>query len=365
MSAPVVVFDHHHLPVHTLAPGPNPISRKSTTPELSSHAGGTERSSSEATIFTIYSMYGADDDRANSLDDGGGGRVVAAAFKKSSFYMSPGRRSTGDLPVSPRFSSSVADENKLPAMGAVNGLAAAPAIAYRDRDVHHRASILRNSILTPSTTITTTYSSSADQQHPPSHPRPPRSRPPSYYRTSQYSIITNDNEQPTARMVALPPRRRTSSQPQLHRKSIYSVHDQVNLPPIPVIAIPPCSPIRSRGPSPTTSFSNLRLTTPPRKGLPSPSLASSKVSPTPSSLTSLVPSEGEDLDGFHVRTTYAQLDSRGVKGDGFKDGVERTRARVGSSRASQMHAEGALADGTEKNGDLDPQELEALSKLDR
>ncbi|ESK97713.1 gtpase activating protein [Moniliophthora roreri MCA 2997] len=86
---------------------------------------------------------------------------------------------------------------------------------------------------------------------------------------------------------------------------------------------------------------------------------------SPESKTSLVPSEGEDMDAFHVRSTYAQLDVSGVKGDGYEDGVERTRARVGGSRASQLNALAAIGDGTEKKGDLDERELAALASVDR
>ncbi|KAF5368385.1 hypothetical protein D9758_002439 [Tetrapyrgos nigripes] len=83
------------------------------------------------------------------------------------------------------------------------------------------------------------------------------------------------------------------------------------------------------------------------------------------SKVSLAPSEGEDLDAFHVRNTYAQLDVSGVKGDGYVEGVERTRARIGDSRASQANAAAAIGDGTEKQGDLDPREVALLSNIDR
>lgn len=86
---------------------------------------------------------------------------------------------------------------------------------------------------------------------------------------------------------------------------------------------------------------------------------------SPSSKVSLVPSEGEDMDGFHVRNTYAQLEVSGVKGDGYEEGVERTRARVGTSRASQLQAEAALGDGHEKKRDLDSKEIQVLQSVDR
>ncbi|KAJ7431748.1 rab-GTPase-TBC domain-containing protein, partial [Mycena galericulata] len=74
---------------------------------------------------------------------------------------------------------------------------------------------------------------------------------------------------------------------------------------------------------------------------------------------------GEDLDGFHVRNTYAQLEMSGVKGDGYEEGVERTRARIGASRASQLFAENAVGDGTEKSQALNPKEIQTLIAVDR
>ena len=71
------------------------------------------------------------------------------------------------------------------------------------------------------------------------------------------------------------------------------------------------------------------------------------------------------MDGFHVRNTYAQLDATGVRGDGFEDGVERTRARLGENQASQMRAANAIADGTEKSKDLTYLEVELLESVDR
>ncbi|KAJ7755005.1 rab-GTPase-TBC domain-containing protein [Mycena maculata] len=99
--------------------------------------------------------------------------------------------------------------------------------------------------------------------------------------------------------------------------------------------------------------------------MPSPSLPLKHPTYSPGSKTSLVPSEGEDLDGFHVRNTYAQLDMTGVKGDGYEEGVERTRARIGNSRASQYLAENAVGDGTEKSQALPPQEIQTLNAVDR
>lgn len=80
---------------------------------------------------------------------------------------------------------------------------------------------------------------------------------------------------------------------------------------------------------------------------------------------SITPSAGEDPDSFHVRSTYAQLDVLGVKGDGIEEGVERTRARIGSSRDSELKAANAIGNEYEKRRDLNPQELRVLASLDR
>lgn len=130
--------------------------------------------------------------------------------------------------------------------------------------------------------------------------------------------------------------------------------------------LPPLPPSSHNTPSPT----------PPRQLSPSPALLTPKTSMkshgkhpapvgSPSSKVSLVPSEGEDLDGFHVRNTYAQLEVSGVKGDGYEEGVERTRARIGTSRTSQLQAEAALGDGDEKKRSLEEKEIKLLRSVDR
>ena len=46
-----------------------------------------------------------------------------------------------------------------------------------------------------------------------------------------------------------------------------------------------------------------------------------------SSSTSIAP-PSPDLDSYHLRAIYAALDVSGVRGDGYEDGEELTRARV-------------------------------------
>lgn len=89
------------------------------------------------------------------------------------------------------------------------------------------------------------------------------------------------------------------------------------------------------------------------------------MSPTSFAPSSIAPFEGEDPDAFHVRRTYADLERMGVKGDGYIEGVERTRAKVGANRASELRALEALDNGTEKKRDLTPREFELLANLDR
>ena len=134
----------------------------------------------------------------------------------------------------------------------------------------------------------------------------------------------------------------------------------LDLPPIPQ-DLPPLPPSPYVIPSPTPSlqpFSSVSHMKPHGNYIAPP------VS-SPSSNVSLVPSEGEDMDAFHVRNTYAQLEASGVKGDGYEEGIERTRARIGTSRSSQLQADAALGDGKEKTRDLDEKEIQVLKSVDR
>ena len=124
--------------------------------------------------------------------------------------------------------------------------------------------------------------------------------------------------------------------------------------------LPPLPPSRASTPASHISVSS-HVRSPLPNALPSSSQSPHQLAvqdPFPSK-TSLVPSEGEDMDAFHVRNTYAQLEISGVKGDGYEDGIERTRARLHMSQANQ------LVDGNEKKGDLDPRELQTLASVDR
>lgn len=120
-------------------------------------------------------------------------------------------------------------------------------------------------------------------------------------------------------------------------------------------------------PDPSSSKLNSRASSLRASTVLSPSSLRGSAPPSSPHLSQIVitPHEGEDEDAFHVRRTYAELEVVGVKGDGYAEGVERTRARVGSSRESEIRALEALGDIADKKRDLTPREVEILASLDR
>ncbi|THG98954.1 hypothetical protein EW145_g7345 [Phellinidium pouzarii] len=88
--------------------------------------------------------------------------------------------------------------------------------------------------------------------------------------------------------------------------------------------------------------------------------------PTPGSSLhgSVTPAVGEEPEAYFVRNTYAQLEFTGVKGDGYEEGIERTRAKLGHDRQSVQLA--VRGDAKEDNkGDIAQKELDILSNVDR
>ena len=83
--------------------------------------------------------------------------------------------------------------------------------------------------------------------------------------------------------------------------------------------------------------------------------------PSPSPTPSFNQPEVEDADSAHVRITYARLDQSGVPGDGYEEGVERTRARAPSTVKQKR----ATLWPQETRSDLSEKEVEFLSTLDR
>jgi len=426
------------------SPVPSTTTQSSSIPELAPSSIDRERSSSETTIVTIYSMYGEDEDErrswsatAESMSGSDSGHMrhrspqppskdvnilpfeasrISDFRPDSSYLSSNGNKAIvevvegdgdggsiyydatyGELrPASKRYST-VLDLKNMRHSVLSDADGESTQLAYTDSrppssyvrastltratsdfdgaDIQRRSSPFpsdrkhlttshsapssrsasRHSsrpvsqIGTPETVLPRRSLAPSPESIPPPRSRPP-SRPTSHYRQSSSSHYANGNGNGT------------------HSPSRSSSHSLKGLPPLPS----PSPPVASSS-SLTTQLappvagvapSSLEIPTPATPPTAAPELRSPNLS-TPGSKHSLVPSEGEDPDAFHVRSTYAHLDTSGVRGDGYVEGVERTRAKVGSSRASEMRALEALADEHEKTRELTGEETQMLGSLDR
>jgi USP6 N-terminal-like protein len=78
------------------------------------------------------------------------------------------------------------------------------------------------------------------------------------------------------------------------------------------------------------------------------------------------PAPNEDPDSYFVRATYAALDVSGVKGDGYEEGEELTRARLGSGRGNLPSPSPDTAKRLEIGPkELNEKEVELLGQVDR
>ena len=314
-----------------LAPSPSPsISTIPSTPGLTQSSDDNQRDSSETTM-EIYSMYGDDNPSSwpNHTPFQGistaelGYRSVDHSSRESSTYYTATAKSRSShggaafrVSANSTGSGSSTTDSSSPYIGIEEDLSAAPHTEFppvpppKPPQRHSgTSSPLRH------------FDGTIDVTSPQSRylsPSPPHSRP-----SSSRSSPLNGH---------LPPAPRSPHGPPSEQGSVTS----------------PSSRLISRPASQTTATST------------SPRLLSKK-----RSSLSITPSAGEDPDSFLVRSTYAQLDILGVKGDGIEEGVERTRARVGGSRESELRAMNAVGDEDEKRRDLSPQELQMLSSLDR
>ncbi|KAG8967968.1 hypothetical protein FRC03_008989 [Tulasnella sp. 419] len=84
----------------------------------------------------------------------------------------------------------------------------------------------------------------------------------------------------------------------------------------------------------------------------------------PSSRVSSHLSEGEDADSVYVRTTYARLELSGVPGDGYDEGVERTRARNPGVHSNNARRQ-TIWEPTAQLDELAQKELDTLKNVDR
>lgn len=349
---------------------PSPLSTTasgSSVPELTPSAADKERSSSETTIVTIYSMYEEEVDSwsandsplrydhrppskdvtvaiaglsnfRDSYDDAGvddsGFYDATYEASKNHLTMTTGTR----ISVLSDDSAQLAYSDSRPPSTYARSSSGTRLTSGAPSDSQRRSQVLS----TDSEGLSYTRSASP-------------SRPISQQRTnSQHST----SPFPTTRSSSSSPRVSNTS-PRLSSRPLSTISSLSPDSEPPLSPPPPLPPLPQSESSPLLTVPSTPPTSPPRRS-PKISSPSSKLSQI-----SLVPSDGEDPDSFHVRSTYAQLDVIGVKGDGIDEGVERTRARVGGSRASELRAEEALADGTEKTRELTPEEMHILGSLDR
>ncbi|OBZ79236.1 hypothetical protein A0H81_01396 [Grifola frondosa] len=261
-------------PISTPAPSQRSsrIPQPGCLPELTPSTSQNERSSSETTIVTIYSMYEEDAgswsaagplvSRRSPKDD------VAIAGSNASFresYIQADELedsayydTTYDPHMSKRHSAMDKSRHSVLSNGSVQ-------LAYSDRPLSglsEQVSVQR------------------------------RSRPPSIHRRKSHSSQRNSG---ILHSDSRPLSSSTSGTPLSS--------------PLPLLPTsPPPEFLLQVPPNPTASSSSN-----PRRQAPS-------VISAAESNHSLLPSEGEDPDAFHVRSTYAQLETCGVKGDGYEEG---------------------------------------------
>ena len=132
----------------------------------------------------------------------------------------------------------------------------------------------------------------------------------------------------------------------------------------------PSSTGPSPSPPPPPSIKSV-LSTPSKSpsARPSKTISPAKSSVASSSLKSgsIDRAENEEPEAFFVRSTYAQLNVTGVRGDGYEEGVERTRAKLGHNRESVQlaAAQSEARIAGEEGVDITAKELEILKSLDR
>ncbi|KXN85714.1 USP6 N-terminal-like protein [Leucoagaricus sp. SymC.cos] len=348
----------------------------SSQPETMFTAVDKQRTSSETTIFSIYSMYG--DEHAQRASWATQGSMVN------------GDRRTKDLPTLPPVNLSLS-QNHRDSFSTADESSSELGLAYDDhpsskpqpvidltdgvQDFQSGASSsgVRNTLRVSRTGFrpASTYTPPATLEPPPSEllentgPGTLTTVSASTgVRPGEFRALSPGPSQSSAQSLqsrSVSPHSLVSSQtspPSHKRRSTTSIRE---LPPLPPSAhtTPPSTPPPNSARQATSPF-----LLSPQGSLRLPGQFQSNAS-SPSSKISLTPSEGEDMDSFHVRNTYAVLEVSGVKGDGYEEGVERTRARLGSNRQSQLTAEMAMSDGRGKPKDLDPREVQLLSSVDR
>ncbi|KIO06955.1 hypothetical protein M404DRAFT_998387 [Pisolithus tinctorius Marx 270] len=318
--------------------GSSPSSTFCSIPDLTLSSTDQERDSTETTIFSIYSMYGD------------GAATAAAAWPASAFDDSPQELdlSLGDSFSYNNFVNRTASTYVSKTDSAYIDISLDPRQFSPLANPYERSSLPDSRPSSRSRPVSGCTPSSFNRwdtlEVPPRIPRVPSGR--NSPVTSCSSQAGSEVNLPPVLLKPLPtpPQSRPSSHPR-RTDSPSSEPPFVPAPPQPSSSLSPPASSQTPPSSPATKLY-------------------SKLS-SPSSKTSLVPSEGEDLDSFHVRSVYALLHATGVSGDGYEEGVERTRARNRASRASELRAEAAVDGPSAKSRDLPPEEMRVLSSLDR
>lgn len=332
------------LPCRMNAPPPLVFGNQSSSPSSTSTTSSSQpetvftveepRASSETTIFSIYSMYGEES------------------------WSESGSRGSKDYPMLPPVSLShlpCAHESFPSQDSSLSGLGLVYSLPQSQQVIDLTdIACLAPAHPSPPVPRISPHSPPSESLEPSGvpvrvpvsgHPTPGglRAHPP---RLSQSSLCSR----------SISPKSRPSSQ----TSSLYPHRSTVSISPE-LPSLPPSAPAT---PSSTPPPNSVQQLTPSVLLSPQNSarLSTGRLQSSPSSKLSLVPSEGEDFDSFHVRSTYAILEVSGVRGDGYEEGIERTRARLGSNRHSQLTAE---ISAREKTKSLNPKEFELLGAVDR
>lgn len=343
MDAPAVIL----VPPTPLNYNPStsstPSSSSSYPPQSPRFSTSEQRASSETTIFSIYSMYGDDQTRWSA--------ATVTSDQKSNVQ-----------PNLTLMDNRYSQSNGYPSSQLAYYETDLPNITH-ENDLGMKLGIPFNSRILGPRPLTHAPQPSLQLSIPEADHRPMTSH--SYQTTSTSSVVIAPSASLSSNRT--PPSKNSSRSSPVFYGDLgppeYGPPDQ-ELPPLPPSQSSSIHPSPSPSPFPIPRHLSPALRPPASpKSLPLKHPISS--SGSPGSISSLVPSEGEDMDAFHVRNTYAQLETTGVKGDGYEEGVERTRARLGASRSSQLDAEAAIGDGTEKSRELHPKEIETLRTVDR
>lgn len=323
-------------PTPSLSPSPSSFTAPST-PGLT-QSSDENRSSSETTM-EIYSLYG-NDDRSSWPNDG--------PFKSDSRANDLSYRNSGHTShkSSTRYSTTLKDRRPTQA------------------DTAHRASAISARSQSSSTDMSSPYISIEEDipAAPPSLSPPTPPAKPLQWRSGRGSTPPNFvSVDDTPELASTPPSRYLSPSPPQSRPSSSRSHASSG-------QGGHTSAILRSSHGPPSEHASVTTSPLPASRPPSQTTATSTshhlLDKNRSDL-SITPSAGEDPDSFHIRSTYAQLDVLGVKGDGIEEGVERTRARIGGSRESELKAANAIGDEYEKRRELNPQEIQILASLDR